>query len=109
MLRDIVALIRTLWRILRTGWSGEITLVDTIEYNLALYYWREAEKEKDLLQECVEKTIKHEATPCDYCEWRSECKKVVSEGCENWWLRFLTEEERHALGDPRLPDGGIQQ
>ena len=99
--REMVLLMRQIRAEIPVG-NLAIVLQDELDGNRLWLAQRDYENQ--LMQVVIDGMIKGK-TPCEYCEELAEGSCKGSEfGCRNWWLRFLTDEEKEkcrkrAFGD----------
>lgn len=95
-IKDAIAAAKTIRAIRKQGETCHLALVDEEELIDNRNWLAVRDYENKLMQECILGFHNH-IPPCNYCEEaaRKTCNKASrpERGCEDWWLRFLTDDE----------------
>lgn len=93
LFKELMELCKVVCLVRKEGMKDKLILMPEKDYLDHMMLLNVRNKEIDLLQTCVEKTIAG-GSPCEYCEDLDECKlDCKDKGCSHWWMRYLTEEE----------------
>ena len=95
--KEALEAVRLIRKVRRSGETEPLALVQDAELQDMRAWVAKRDYENQLMQLCIAGMIQGRS-PCWWCEECKECKREqhMKQGCGDWWLRFLTEqEERH--------------
>ena len=101
---------RLIKRLRAQGNTEPLALVEEKELLDNRIWLAKRDYENQLMQRVIIGTTKYESI-CQSCEDHEECKREQKDkrGCEEWWLRWLTEEEEKACIARATATGAVRE
>lgn len=96
-LKDAISAAKTVRAVRKSGNVRPLALVEEQELIENREWLAKRDYENQLMQRVIIGTS-HWESICQSCEARAECKREQKDkrGCDEWWLRWLTEDEEKA-------------
>lgn len=102
--------VRLIKKLRAEGNTEPLALVEEKELLDNRVWLAKRDYENQLMQRVIIGTTRYESI-CQSCEDYEECKREQKDkrGCEEWWLRWLTEEEEKACVERASAPGTVRE